>query len=291
MKKKILIIGLLIMSLIMVGCGNSIVKKSIEQAKTAVENKEYDKALASLQLVFDEDKDNEEANKLYSIIDGYKKAKNLVDENKIIEAKEVFDEINSDYINYKISEDIDDLKGQIDIHLKEVENITMVLSEAENMFNNAQYSACKTYIYTKILGSQEDNIEPNKYVTDDQKAKAEDLVKKSDEEMNEIEAKRIAEEKKKQEEAEAAEREKEDQSMTPEKAIEKIRGLNDLSYYRDMNLSFIPNDYKPFDLEGYGYQVGINGEMKFETIGHYFVSSIGKTFKLTVVTGEYEPVN
>lgn len=194
------------MSLMIVGCGNSVVKKSIEQAKTAIESKEYDKVLASLQLALDEDKDNEEANKLYSIVDGYQKAKKLVDENKITEAKEIIDGINSDYINYSIKDDIDSLKNQIDNYLKEVENITALLNEAENMFNNKKYAECKNHINDKILVSQ--------YVTDEQKVKAEELVKKSDEAINEIEVQRIAEEKKKQEEAKKAEEEKKKQQSS-----------------------------------------------------------------------------
>ena len=191
MKKKVLLVlGLLMITLILVGCGNSVVKKSIEQAKTAIESKEYDKALASLQLALDEDKENEEANKLYSIVDGYQKAKKLVDENKIAEAKEIIDGINSDYINYVIKDDIDNLKSQINNYLKEVENITALLNEAENMLNNKQYAECKSHINDKILASQ--------YVTDEQKVKADELVKKSDEAINEIEAQRIAEEKKNQ---------------------------------------------------------------------------------------------
>ena len=178
------------LTLILVGCGNSVVKKSIEQAKTSIESKEYDKALASLQLALDEDKENEEANKLYSIVDGYQKAKKLVDENKIAEAKEIIDGINSDYINYVIKDDIDNLKSQINNYLKEVENITALLNEAENMLNNKQYAECKSHINDKILASQ--------YVTDEQKVKADELVKKSDEAINEIEAQRIAEEKKNQ---------------------------------------------------------------------------------------------
>lgn len=194
MKRKISIIVLLMMSLIFVGCGNSVVKKSIEQAKTAIESKGYDKALASLQLALDEDKDNEEANTLYLIVDGYKKAKKLVDENKITEAKEIIDGINSDYINYSIKDDIDNLKIQIDNYLKEVENIAALLNESENMFNNKQYTECKSHINDKILSSQ--------YVTDEQKVKAEELIKKSDEAINEIEAQRVAEEKKHQQSSE-----------------------------------------------------------------------------------------
>ncbi|MDC0803183.1 hypothetical protein POG14_13380 [Clostridium paraputrificum] len=206
MKRKVSIMLLLMLTLILVGCGNSVVKKSIEQAKTSIESKEYDKALASLQLALDEDKENEEVNKLYSIVDGYQKAKKLVDENKIAEAKEIIDGINSAYINYVIKDDIDNLKSQINNYLKEVENITALLNEAENMLNNKQYAECKSHINDKILASQ--------YVTDEQKVKADELVKKSYEAINEIEAQRIAEEKKKKEEAKKLEEEKKHQQSS-----------------------------------------------------------------------------
>ncbi|WP_394899125.1 tetratricopeptide repeat protein [Clostridium paraputrificum] len=237
MKRKISIITLLMMSLMIVGCGNSVVKKSIEQAKTAIENKEYDKALASLQLALDEDKENEEANKLYSIVDGYQKAKKLVDENKIAEAKEIIDGINSDYINYVIKDDIDNLKSQINNYLKEVENITALLNEAENMLNNKQYAECKSHINDKILASQ--------YVTDEQKVKADELVKKSDEAINEIEAQRIAEEKKKQEEAKKAEEEKKNQQSSEKRYyvphLDKSLTMDEM--FNEYNKIAIPFDY------------------------------------------------
>lgn len=237
MKRKILIIVLLMMSLIFVGCGNSVVKKSIEQAKTAIESKEYDKALASLQLALDEDKDNEEANTLYSIVDGYQKAKKLVDENKITEAKEIIDGINSDYINYSIKDDIDNLKIQIDNYLKEVENIAALLNEAETMFNNKQYAECKNHINDKILASQ--------YATDEQKVKAEELIKKSDEAINEIEAQRVAEEKKKQEEAKKAEEEKKKQQSSEKRYyvphLNKSLTMDEM--FNEYNKTAIPFDY------------------------------------------------
>lgn len=237
MKRKISIIVLLMMSLIFVGCGNSVVKKSIEQAKTAIESKEYDKALASLQLALDEDKDNEEANTLYSIVDGYQKAKKLVDENKITEAKEIIDGINSDYINYSIKDDIDNLKIQIDNYLKEVENIAALLNEAETMFNNKQYAECKNHINDKILASQ--------YATDEQKVKAEELIKKSDEAINEIEAQRVAEEKKKQEEAKKAEEEKKKQQSSEKRYyvphLNKSLTMDEM--FNEYNKTAIPFDY------------------------------------------------
>ncbi len=225
------------MSLIFVGCENSVVKKSIEQAKTAIESKAYDKALASLQLALDENKDNEEAKKLYSIVDGYQKVKKLVDENKVTEAKEIIDGINSDYINYSIKGDIDRLKSQIDNYFKEVANITALLNDAENMFNNKQYVECKNNINDKILTSQ--------YLTDEQKLKSDELVKKSDEKINEIEAQRVVEEKKKQEEAKKAEDEKKNQQSSEKRYyvphLNKSLTMDEM--FNEYNKTSIPFDY------------------------------------------------
>lgn len=237
MKRKLSIIVILMMSLIFVGCENSVVKKSIEQAKTAIESKAYDKALASLQLALDENKDNEEAKKLYSIVDGYQKVKKLVDENKVTEAKEIIDGINSDYINYSIKGDIDRLKSQIDNYFKEVANITALLNDAENMFNNKQYVECKNNINDKILTSQ--------YLTDEQKVNAEELVKKSDEKINEIEAQRVVEEKKKQEEAKKAEDEKKNQQSSEKRYyvphLNKSLTMDEM--FNEYNKTSIPFDY------------------------------------------------
>lgn len=222
MRKIILMMVLVLGTLLLGGCGNSIIKKSIEQAKVAIENKEYDKALISLELALDEDNDNKEAKNLYLIVEGYQQAKKLVDENKVDEAKKIVDDIDSGYSNYAIKEDIDKLKSQIDSYLKEVENVSVALSEAESLFNNKQYAECKVYLYNNILGSKGDSIEPNKYATEEQKAKAEELAKKSEEAIAEIEANRIAEESKKQEEARRADEEKSKQNtnnFTKEQAI------------------------------------------------------------------------
>lgn len=237
MKRKVSIAIVLIISLIFCGCGNSIVDKSIEQAKKSIESKEYDKALASLELALDEDKDNEEANKLYSIIDGYKKAKTLVDENKMAQAKEEIDKIDEDYINYSIKDDIDNLKEQVDNYLKEVENITTILSESENMFNNKQYSECKNNINDKVLSSQ--------YVTDEQKQKAEELLKKSDEAINEIEAQKAAEEKKKQEETKKAEEEKKKQQVSEKRYYvpDLNRSLTKEEMFDEFNKRSSPFEY------------------------------------------------
>lgn len=250
MKKKILsILGVLMIAVILTGCGSSIVKKSIEQAKNAIVSKEYDKAIASLQLALDEDKDNEEANKLYLIVEGYQKSKKLFDENKITEAKGIIDGINSDYINYSIKDDIDNLKTQIENYLKEVENITVLLSEAETMFNNNQYEECKTHINDKVLTSQ--------YATEEQRAKAEEIIKKSDKAINEIEAQRIAEEKKKEEEAKKAEEIEIQQETEVRYFVPQLnKSLTISEMFDEYSKSALPFDYIGDDGNTYMFNPG-----------------------------------
>ena len=164
--KKILIAGLILsITTLFIGCGNSIVEKTIEQAITAINNKEYDKALLSLEIALDEDKENEEATKLYKIVDSYQDANRAMENKNLEESKKALDSINDDYVNYSIKDDIDELKREID---------------------------CKMYLLSNILGSEGDNIEPNKYATDEQNQKASDLVEKC--ELSIAEEERLAEE-------------------------------------------------------------------------------------------------
>lgn len=129
MKKKLTIFMVLILALGLVGCGNSIVRKSIEEAKLSIESKDYDKALASLQTVLDEDSDNEEGKKLYSIVDSYQKSKKSFEDNNVDESKKLLDEINDEYVNYMIKDDIDSLKQQVENKIKEIELINSNLTK------------------------------------------------------------------------------------------------------------------------------------------------------------------
>ncbi len=267
--KTLLTVVVLIIGLIFVGCGNSVVKKLIEQAKASIESKEYDKALASLELALDEDKDNEEANKIYSIVDGYQKAKKLVDENKITEAKEIIEGINSDCINYVIKDDIDNLRNQIDNYLKEVENITVSLNEAENMFNNKQYAECKNHINDKIIGSQ--------YVTNEQKAKAEELVKKSDEAINEIEAQRVADESRKQEDLKKAEQVSQSNGISESKAKELLNSK--ISMWGSIGMSNGKSDFN--GRQCWSFDVSENGR---PMIAQFYVDA--KTGKVYNPSGQ-----
>ena len=204
--KKILIAGLILsITTLFIGCGNSIVEKTIEQAITAINNKEYDKALLSLEIALDEDKENEEATKLYKIVDSYQDANRAMENKNLEESKKALDSINDDYVNYSIKDDIDELKREIENHYKEIDNVNNHLEEAQKIFNDNKYGDCKMYLLSNILGSEGDNIEPNKYATDEQNQKASDLVEKC--ELSIAEEARLAEEENRRRE-EASKKEK-----------------------------------------------------------------------------------
>ncbi|MDK0630482.1 hypothetical protein P5E75_10540 [Clostridium perfringens] len=177
--KKILLVGIILgITMMFIGCGNSVAKKSIEQAKISMENKEYDKTILLLEMALDEEKENEEATKLYEIVDKYQKANKSMQENNIEEANKFLGSIKNDYTSYSIKDDIDGLKKEVEDNYKEIEKVNKYLAEAEKLFDENKYKGCKMYLGANILGSKEDGIEANKYATEEQKQRASELLDK-----------------------------------------------------------------------------------------------------------------
>lgn len=194
-KKLIYIVFVVLMTgLTLVGCGNNMVKKSIEQAKVLMESKDYEKAILSLEMALDEDSKNKEANKLYNIINGYQDAKLAKEEDNIKEARSILDAIDKEYVNYSIKKDIDSLKQEVEKHLKETEKVDELLIKADNLFNKKKYMECKDYLAHYILGSEEESIKANKFATEEQTKKALKIVGKCEKEIIE-ESKKEAQKK------------------------------------------------------------------------------------------------
>lgn len=219
MRKKIAVCIMLILALGVTGCGNSLVKKSIEQAKTSIEIKDYDKALLSLEIALDEDSDNEEAKKLYGIVDKYQKSKKLLEENNVDEAKKSLDEINSEYVNYTIKEDVDSLRHQIEDKIKEIELINSDLTKLVGLIDEKRYDEA-IILFEEINKSS---------LNEEQKTKANELKTRIDTELAEIEAQkkaeeeaRLAEEARRLEE-ERAKLEESNKLITADKAIELVK--------------------------------------------------------------------
>lgn len=108
----------MVFSLGLLGCTNSLSKEAINQGKQALENKEYDKALASLDIALDKDSKNQEASTMKSIINDYLASKEYLKQAKVEEAEKALKGINSQYSEYSIKDDINNLKVQIDEEIK-----------------------------------------------------------------------------------------------------------------------------------------------------------------------------
>lgn len=206
MKKRLIMSIALILTLGLTGCENSLVKKSINQAKSLIEIKNYNKALLSLEIALDEDEDNEEANKLYNIVNQYQKSKSLLDEGNINEAKKFLDKIENEYINYTIKEDIDNLKQQVENKINEIELINNNLNNLLGLIDEKKYNEANT-LFEEINKSS---------LNEEQKIKVKELKTRIDSELSEIEA------QKKESEA----NNKKQYGGTKQKYIEKLNSLD-----------------------------------------------------------------
>ncbi|MBU3192627.1 hypothetical protein [Clostridium algidicarnis] len=235
------VIMVLSLTLILMGCSNNVVKRYIEQANTSIENKEYDKALLSLELALNEKGDNSEAKRLYGIVANHQKAKKVIEENNLDEAKKILSEIDAEYTNYSIKEDIDSLKVQIDEKEKEVQVINNDITNLNNLIEEKMYDEAKSLI---------DELN-KKSLNENQNNKINEAKDRIDSELAKIEEQRIAEEEKQK---------KEEKSKTVSKkyyipALE--RSLTKDEMFSEYNKTSRPLDYvEPDDGETYMFNPG-----------------------------------
>ncbi|SFB37520.1 hypothetical protein [Clostridium frigidicarnis] len=121
MKKLISMILILTFAFGVMACDNNSSKKYMQQGKTELENKQYEKSLESFKLAISKDSKNQEAILLSGIIEGYLNCKKYIEESDLDKAKETIDNIDKDYEKYSIKDDIDSLKSEIDDKLAEKE--------------------------------------------------------------------------------------------------------------------------------------------------------------------------
>ncbi|MGL5378418.1 hypothetical protein [Clostridium sp.] len=195
MNKKISIVFIILtMMFALQGCESRIVKKSLEDAKIYVEAKEYDKALESLAIVLEKDKENKEAKNLNEIINSYKTIVKLVESEKFDEVNKILEKLDETYKQYVIRDDIDLLINKVNNYYKEVEKIDICIKDAESIFNENKYEECRDLLRKNIIGDNESGSKLSKYIKEEHIKKAKELVEKCDLALAEIEAKRIAEE-------------------------------------------------------------------------------------------------
>ena len=139
MKKIKLIFITLLLSISTVGCVNTTSNKAIEQGKLAMASKEYDKALGLFQLAIDEGNKDEDVLKMFKIINKYNEVKDSFNEGKVEEAKKLINEINVEYKNYAIKDDVDKLKKEINEKYKDSEKIKLEIGKLDTLFENKKY--------------------------------------------------------------------------------------------------------------------------------------------------------
>lgn len=170
MKKIGIIITLILLVVSLVGCENSASKKAIEQGKIEMDNKEYDKALDSFKLALEKESNNEEAKRLSTLVDNYKKANDEFGKGNIDDANKIMNQIEEETIDDSIKNDIDDLKAKINqqyktdkeiIHIKELikerkyneakESINKIDADKLNDKEKKEVDELKDYIYLELL--------------------------------------------------------------------------------------------------------------------------------------------
>ena len=155
-------------------CEIKITNENLEKAITLEEEGEYEKSILLLGLVLEENNENEEANCLYTIISDYVSAKNLYEEGQLEEAKQVINQIDSQYMNYQIKEDVDNLNEMIEHKLSIYHEIEHYLVEAKSLLENEEFDDCIMYLKVHLLGT--DTISSNPKATQSQLEQAEQLI-------------------------------------------------------------------------------------------------------------------
>ncbi|MBQ1787127.1 MAG: hypothetical protein II005_10470, partial [Turicibacter sp.] len=155
-------------------CEIKITNENLEKAITLEEEGEYEKSILLLGLVLEENNEHKEANCLYTIISDYVSAKNLYEEGQLEEAKQVINQIDSQYMNYQIKEDVDNLNEMIEHKLSIYHEIEHYLVEAKSLLENEEFDDCIMYLKVHLLGT--DTISSNLQVTESQLEQAEQLI-------------------------------------------------------------------------------------------------------------------
>ena len=155
-------------------CEIKITNENLEKAITLEEEGEYEKSILLLELVLEENNEHEEANCLYTIISDYVSAKNLYEEGQLEEAKQIINQIDSQYMNYQIKEDVDNLNEMIENKLSIYNEIEHYLVEAKSLLEKEQFDDCIMYLKVHLLGT--DTIPSNPQATQSQSEQAEQLI-------------------------------------------------------------------------------------------------------------------
>lgn len=244
MKKTIKIIAMICLSsMMLVGCGNKLFDKAVEQGKLAVASKEYDKAKASFGLALEEQGDLE-VEKMLVQVEKMLAGLKAKEDGNIEEATEHFRKVvDGGGVLPSLAEEAAELELELALELQEIQDRVSAydasILEAEKMIEEKKYGESKD-ILNKVIKDTE-GIEGFEV----QNKKAQDLLGKVHSAV--IEASKEAEAKKQEEEKRNREAEEEKKKTAAKKAEKTIK------YYVPELGAYLTED----EMFGYYNEVGI----------------------------------
>lgn len=184
MKKKY--ISIIIAAIVVIGVGvgffvykNNSQNKGIEKANELIKEREYDKALASFELVLDDNSKNQDAVKGKEMLEDYMNANKKFNDGDLEESKKLLSNMPSEYSNYKeLKEDVDSLKDKINKSMDDNKEIDKSIDNIRDLINRNEYNKAK-----KAIDSlQNKNLDENQKKTlEDLKGRVDSELEKSDE--------------------------------------------------------------------------------------------------------------
>lgn len=184
MKKKY--ISIIIAAIVVIGVGvgffvykNNSQNKGIEKANELIKEREYDKALASFELVLDDHSNNQDAIKGKEMLEDYIDANKKFNDGDLEESKKLLSNMPSEYSNYKeLKEDVDSLKDKINKSMDDNKEIDKSIDNIRDLINKDEYTKAKK----AIESLQNKNLDENQKKTlEDLKGRVDSELEKSDE--------------------------------------------------------------------------------------------------------------
>ncbi|MGL5354571.1 MAG: hypothetical protein ACRDA5_14855, partial [Clostridium sp.] len=195
-KNKVIIAGVAI-GIVVLGVGSFFVfrtfnvNKAVTKGLDLISEKNYAKAIISLELALDSKPSNKQALESKAMIEKYLDSKKLFDEGKIEEANKEVNEINENYSNIEgFKEDVDNLKSQIDEFIKKDAKINDDIIKVRQFVNDKNYDEAKNIL---------DQLDKEKS-SETQKQQIYDITAIINAELSRIEAEKKAQEEAKKKE-------------------------------------------------------------------------------------------
>lgn len=151
-KKKIILLSIIVIAILIGGMllGNKIIKdkkinKLLNTSTNYIDNKEYDKALVTLDLILSET-NNEKASKEKELISNYLKAKKDYDSKNFNEALNDINKIG-DISEYKgLDDDVNSLKSKIETNIEEENKMNQSIKNIKELIDKKEYNSAKNSI-------------------------------------------------------------------------------------------------------------------------------------------------